>query len=137
MRTKDYLYSIKYESKELDRMNDRILEAELTLLPSAIRYDADKVQTSPEDPMLHMIAEVAHLKGDLAVRVERLTKRRRKAYDMIDKLEDSRHRVVLQEFFLGDWRVTMEDVASTMNYSVREVYNLYSQAIALLPKTVQ
>ena len=137
MRTKDYLYSIKFESKELDRMNDRIMEAELTLLPSAIRYDADKVQTSPEDPMLHMIAEVASLKGDLAVRVERLTKRRRKAYDMIDKLEDSRHRVVLQEFFLGDWRVTMEDVASTMNYSVREVYNLYSQAIALLPKTVQ
>lgn len=137
MRTKDYLYSIKYESKELDRMNDKIMEAELTLLPSAIRYDADKVQTSPDDPMLRVIAEVAHLKGDLAVRVERLTKRRRKAYDMIDELEDSRHRVVLQEFFLGDWRVTMEDVADTMHYSVREVYNLYSQAISLLPKSVQ
>lgn len=137
MRTKDYLYSIKYESKELDRMNDRIVEAELTLLPSAIRYDADKVQTTPDDPMLRMIAEVDSLKGDLAVRVERLTKRRRKAYDMIDTLEDSRHRQVLQEFFLGSWRTTMEDVAVSMSYSVREVYNLYSQAISLLPKSVQ
>ena len=41
-------------------------ELESCLLPAAIRYDKDKVQTSPEDPMSKIVAEINELEKEMA-----------------------------------------------------------------------
>lgn len=49
MNVKQFLYSFRDEQTEIDELNDRIYELEMSLLPSGIRYDQEKVQTSPSD----------------------------------------------------------------------------------------
>jgi len=58
---RDELYRILAAPKELDRRirirAEKYQEILLTMIPGAIRYDQDRVQTSPEDKMLAAIAE--------------------------------------------------------------------------------
>lgn len=57
---RDELYRILAAPKELDRRirirAEKYQEILLTMIPGAIRYDQDRVQTSPEDKMLAAIA---------------------------------------------------------------------------------
>lgn len=133
---KDFLLQIRKEQKELSQLNDKIREIELSLLPSAIRYDTDKVQTSPDDPMLQMLAVVADYKADMVKRVELLTKRRRKAFALINTLEDSRQRQVLQLYFLDPGRLRMYQVAERIGYTDRETYRFYQAGLDILSVNV-
>ena len=57
--------------KEIKRVSNRIEDLRLMMLPSAIRYDADKVMSSPSDPMMKFAERLDELekeKSKLAVK---------------------------------------------------------------------
>ena len=132
MKAREYLKQIKREQIEICRLQEQIDTAEASLLPKAIRYDLDKVQTSPEDPMYSVLAEVDEYKQEMLKRVHRLTLRRRKAIRMLDQLKDSRQRQVLFLYYLDPGLLTMEQVAEKMIYSEREAWRKHDTAIAKL-----
>ena len=132
MGARDFLNQVRHEQRELNQLQDMIRQAELSLLPSGIRYDLDKVQTSPDDPMFRMLAKVADYQTDMRKRLELLTAKRKKAFAMIGRLEDSRHRQVLQLYFLDPDRLKMREVAERIGYSEPETYRLYKSALDIL-----
>lgn len=134
MGAKEFLDQVRHEQKELNQLQDLIRQAELSLLPSGIRYDLDKVQTSPDDPMFRTLAKVADYQVDMQKRLELLIAKRQKAFAMIGRLTDSRHRQVLQLYFLDPDRLKMHEVADRMKYSERKTYDLYKEALELLEK---
>lgn len=134
MGARDFLEQVRHEQKELNQLQDLIRQAELSLLPSGIRYDLDKVQTSPDDPMFRMLAKVADYQTEMRKRLELLTLKRQQAFAMIGELEDSRHRQVMQLYFLDPDRLKMREVAERMGYSERKTYELYLEALEILEK---
>lgn len=128
---KGYFYSIKSEITEIKELKGRIEELEvLATGMHGIAYDKDKVQTSPDgDVMSSKLIKVEEYRDKLKDKVEHLNQRRIQAQDMIDRLDDSRERQVLDLFFLSDQQNGMHQVAQMMHYSERETYLIYQLAI--------
>lgn len=134
MTVKQFLYSVRDEQKEIEELTDRIYEMRMSLIPSGIRYDTDKVQTSPEDKLSECEAKIADYSTLLGQKKEALIQRRHRAQEMIDLLEDSRERQVLDIYFLSVKRPNMREVAVIINYSVQQTFRIYSTAISRLEK---
>lgn len=132
VKVKEYLRQIKREQIEICRLQEQIDTAEASLLPKAIRYDLDKVQTSPEDPLYAVLSEVEEYKKEMMKRTHRLILRRRKAIRMLDQLKDSRQRQVLFLYYLDPGLLTMNQVAEKMIYSEREAWRKHDTAISKL-----
>ena len=60
-----FLNSARVLHWEWLRLKAKHDELESCLLPAAIRYDKDKVQSSPEDPMSKVVAEVMELEKEM------------------------------------------------------------------------
>lgn len=73
-------------------------------------------------------------KFELEERITRLRKKGRilkaEILEKIDLLEDSRHCEILEGYLIECQSI--EDIADDMGYSVRRIYQLYSQAIDLI-----
>lgn len=130
MGVKEFLRSVRRERLEIERMAERIQEKESALLPAAIRYDIDRVQSTPSDPMFEVVADIERYKKTLLKRYRRLIQRKEKAARMIDTLEDSRHRQVLQLYILDG--LSMVGAADKMGYTDRAAYMFYAEALRIL-----
>ena len=53
-----FFKTVRNERADIETLQLRIKELQLSLLPRGIRYDSDKVQTSPSDQMLEVAAKV-------------------------------------------------------------------------------
>lgn len=136
MTVKQFLYSVRDEQKEIEELTDRIYEMQMSLLPSGIRYDTDKVQTSPEDKLSECEAKIADYSMLLGQKREALIQRRHRAQEMIDLLEDSRERQVLDIYFLSVKRLSMEDVSAMIGYSRKQTFRIYKSALQNLIVTL-
>ena len=105
-------------------------ELRACLLPGAIRYDRDRVQSTPTDKMADVIVRVDELDRE----IEQL--RREKASlvieisDAIETLEDDNEKTVLTEFYIA--RAPMTEVADAINYSVRRAYHFRKMGVTHL-----
>jgi DNA-directed RNA polymerase specialized sigma subunit len=136
MTVKQFLYSVRDEQKEIEELTDRIYEMRMSLLPAGIRYDTDKVQTSPEDKLSECEAKIADYSMLLGQKKEALIQRRHRAQEMIDLLEDSRERQVLDIYFLSVKRLSMEDVSAMIGYSRKQTFRIYKSALQNLIMTL-
>lgn len=134
MKAREYFKQIKREQIEIVQLQEKIDTAEASLLPKAIRYDLDKVQTSPENPMYDVLAEIEEYKKEMLKRTHRLILRRRKAIRMLDQLSDTRQRQALFLYYLDPSLLTMEQVGEKMIYSEREAWRIHDAAMAKLEK---
>ena len=102
------------------------------LLPSGIRYDLDKIQTSQGDPMGAMVAKAV----DLDKEVQALNELRFKtliALTMdIHMLEDETEIVVLMSYFIA--RQPMDELAEELHYSISGIYNKKDMSVRHLAK---
>lgn len=135
-KAKALLYQVRDEQKEINIIREQIAQAELALLPSAIRYDQDKVQSSPSDPMIRMAEKVEKYEAELQKRLIQLTDKRTRATRMIGRMKDSRYRKVLTLYFLDERHLTMEQVAKIIGYEISNTYKIRSRALRALNKRV-
>ena len=126
--TYDFLLGPRRITDEIWRKDLRRQELRSCLLPSGITYDKDKVQTSPEDSMARIMAEVDELEGQIdalqrsrAFEILRISR-------VIDQMEDPREATVLDAYYLG--RKSMQEIADHLHYSERHVYRLRSEGVA-------
>lgn len=125
--TFDYLMQIRKKENAIRRMTLRCEELRSCLLPGAIRYDKDRVQTSPQDKVSEIIAKV----DELERMIEDL--RTEKAMlvieigDKVELLTDDNEKTVLAEFYIG--RVPMAKVAADINYSIQHAYRLRKRGV--------
>lgn len=129
MNAKALLYQVRDEQKEIDIIRRKIEEAELALLPSGIRYDRDKVQASPDDPMTKLAVKLDRYEAELRKHQAALLAKRTKAFRMVSQLTDSTQRQVLELYFLGGRRIRMWEVAQIIGYSEQSTYRIYKDAL--------
>lgn len=138
MKAKKILYQVRDARRECQQLEEQLTDCYLNLLPSGIRYDLDKVQSSPSgDAMADAVAYAAKYEQQLRKRIALLNKLRSEAFTLIGMLEDSRHRQILQLYFLSTESghdYTMQMVADKIGYSRQHTIRLYNEALATIDK---
>lgn len=129
MSVKGELYRIRNTQKEINELKQRIDEEYYSLLPQAIRYDLDKAQTSPQDRMPDVMGRIDEHTRIMCDRLSHLLVRKQWAEHLINKLEDTRQRQVLDLYFLSVERMTMKKIADKMGYSEQQTFRYYSEGL--------
>lgn len=135
-KAKALLYQVRDEQREINIIRNLMWQAEMDILPSGIRYDKDSVQSSPEDHMLETVTryskDMDKYRKQLDRHLRSIAPKRSRAIAMIARLQDPAQRQVLELFFLDSRRLTMEQVAEAMGYSVRQTFYIYKAALKRL-----
>jgi DNA-directed RNA polymerase specialized sigma subunit len=100
-------------------------ELESCLLPAAIRYDKDKVMTSPEDQMSKIVAEVNELEKEMNELQVKKSKQIELIYNAINSLESAEERTTLTMRYIN--RVPVAIIAEAMGYSEQRIYQFMNQ----------
>lgn len=99
------------------------------MLPGAIRYDKDTVQSSPQDPMLIFAEKM----DELLQKAKSLELAYMQQYTEVEAMAnslDDAHRDVIKLRYLADYGAPQ--IAIELNYSESTVYKLKREAIKLL-----
>lgn len=105
-------------------------ELRASLLPSGIRYDTDKVQTTPEDKLARLMAEIDRLEREIA---ELKLEQARAIADIegvISQMQRENVAEALTRFYIR--REKIDDIAEGMGYVPRHVYTLIQMGIDTL-----
>ena len=130
-----FLNSARVLHWEWLRLKAKHDELESCLLPAAIRYDKDKVQSSPEDPMCKIVTEVMELEKEMK-RIQ-LSKARQiaKIDQAISSLESDEQRTALTMRYVN--RIPVTDIAEAMGYAEPTIYKLMNQGGEIIAKSIR
>ena len=127
-----FLNSARVLHWEWLRLKAKHDELESCLLPAAIRYDKDKVQTSPEDPMAKIVAEIS----ELEVEMNKIQLKKSQQIARIDKaistLGSDEERTALTMRYIN--RIPVTDIAEAMGYSIKRIYQFMDRGGAQIAK---
>lgn len=129
---KDYFRQIRREQFEIIHLTEMIKSEEQSLLPSAIRYDREKVQTSPEDVLSKSVAKITELEREYAESLVTLKSNKANAEAMLKDLDNPDEREVMRWYYMsfnGRNPYTWDDVAVRMAYTKRWILKLHGNAI--------
>lgn len=127
----EFLNSARVLHWQYLRLKAKHDELETCLLPAAIRYDKDKVQTSPDDQMSKICAEIHELELEMA-------KVQRKKFIQIEKIEKAvnaladEERTALTMRYIN--RVSVSAIAKAMGYSEQRIYQFMDKGGAQIAK---
>lgn len=134
-RVYDYLLRVRKLELSIWRLCLQHDELQSCLLPAAIRYDKDKVQTSPEDKLSDVAAAVL----DLEKKIQELRHQKAKLVleinTAINALPDEKESGILTAYYIK--RMSMEDVADKVGYSVQHTYRLRKRGVTHLAEILK
>lgn len=127
-----FLKQIRVKRRELIILENTMRELRLMLMPSGIRYDLDKVQTSPEDRLSQSVADLLSVERRQRRQMERLMSDLAKAEKLIEGMPTPEYRELIRlRYVAGIKPLTWEQVAEEMGYSSDHVRGkLHGKAIA-------
>lgn len=108
---------IQYEIRGKMAMRE---EYESMLYPSGIRYDLEKVQTSPRDRMPEIVAKLDFIDRFLAQLSREYADASDEAEKLISMLENPLSQMIFTMYYLGG--VKIRDIAANQNYSIDGIY---------------
>lgn len=122
------------------RIRARIREEELrkerlyySLLPSGIRYDAEKVKSSPRDPMPAYIAEAEEIDELIRSLKDMLREAENEILSAIVVLDVTEALIIRYRYVDG---LSWEKVAREVNYSRRHMFRIYRESIIKLDQSL-
>jgi DNA-directed RNA polymerase sigma subunit (sigma70/sigma32) len=128
-----FLKQIRTKRRELGILENSIREMRFMLMPSGIRYDLDKVQTSPEDRLSQSVADLVAVERRQKRQIDRLMSDIAKAEKLIETMPTPEYRELIRLRYVsgGLKLMTWEQVAEQMGYSADHVRGkLHGKAIA-------
>ena len=123
----EYMMQVRRIELRIRRISLQIEELESCLLPQGIRYDRDKVQTSPEDVLSKIAGKISDLEK---LRTELARERALlllEMQDMVDRIENELERFVLEAYYLS--RLSMREIAEMIPCSIQHAYRLRKRGL--------
>lgn len=131
MTGKEYMERIRNVRREIRLLEEQILRD--TVYASnvkAIRYDVDRVQTSPDgDRMADIISGIVGAEDKLYKKVTDLMQKEEEARQYLIQLREEYERVLVLHYFEG---LKWEDVADKIGYDDKYIYDVKSRALDAL-----
>lgn len=136
MTGKEYMESIRNVRREIRLLEEQILRD--TVYASnvkAIRYDVDRVQTSPDgDRMADIISGIVGAEERLYNKIRYLMKQEDEARRLLIQLREEQERVLVLHYFNG---LKWDDVAEQTGYSLSRVYEIKNDGLHELTLILQ
>lgn len=118
---RDVERTLKNKRDELEALRYRASGA------GGIRYDKDKVQTSPSDYLSMAIADIIEIEKQIEEDAASVEDIKGSAYAIVRKMESPDQRALIEWFYLNG--VSMNETAEHMNMSERTAYYLRDDAL--------
>lgn len=123
------VYEFLSRPKKFD-MRIKMLEAKRAglmscLQPSGIRYDLDKVQSSPEDPMSRVAAEIDAIDREIISLQQEKAGAIVEICDAIDQLTNGNEKTVLTLYWVHGHKLA--DIAEILGYTRDWAYKIYNR----------
>lgn len=125
--TYEFLDSVRKMEAEIVKKQLQHDELQSCLLPKAITYDSDRVQTSPDDAMSKIASRVLDLEKEIRQMRARKANRIVMVSTAISKLESDTEQIILMAFYVG--RLPASRIAEITHYTVRGVYKVKHRAV--------
>lgn len=133
--TYNYLLRVREQEWTIWRLTLQHDELQSCLLPAAIRYDKDVVQTSPEDKLSAIASAVIELEGRIQQLQHQKARLLMEINAAIDKLPDDKESAVLTAYYIK--RMTMESVAEKIGHSVQHAYRIRKRGVVHLSEILK
>lgn len=127
MRAKEYLGQIRRLERQIIRTREEIERNRALLLGAGLDYSKDRIQTTPEDMLSRVMAEIVDLEAEQAERIRLLSKTRDRIIEEISALPDFRHGELLYLRYVEGRR--LEEIAVAMNLSFGRVRHMHGEAL--------
>jgi hypothetical protein len=138
---KEFFRQIRKEQAEIRHLEALISKTRLSLLPQGFRYDTDKVQTSPADPITEKAAIIADYTRQLNESLSKLVKRKIEAEQLIMSLDNTDERDIMRLYYMETQEASntkervsysWDQVASEKYMNKRWVLKLHGRALVHL-----
>lgn len=125
------------------RDNDRILRSKRDELDAlrykasgagAIRYDKDRVQTSPQDYMSMAMNDILKIEKQIEEKEGILEEMKGKAYSIVRMIPVTEHRILIEWYYLNG--LSMLATADKMSIAERTAYYLRDDALESFGKVM-
>lgn len=129
MRAKieQYLEGIAHADEKLHQLEMEIERLEQVARGcGAIKYDKERVQTTPQNTVEDNIIKLVEAKHDLELMKSALATRRAEGYKYISKLSDSEYQIVNDMYFKN---IPIKKIAIHRHYSLRTAQRLHTKAL--------
>ena len=113
---------------------EKILQLESSLIGRGVRYDTDRVQTSPKDNMSEVVSEIVTIEKNIYERNLLRANIISEIYRKLNSLDNPRHSQILHRYYLMNR--TFSDIAEEMNLSAKWVSKLHVDALKALAETL-
>lgn len=129
----DYLNQIRTTEKAMARLELAIQQTYFSLYPGAVRYDKDRVNVSPDDPMAETFSKLDEMERELKRIYHNKAEYLREIYQNIEQKmpEDSAAHImeknVVVAYYIG--RKSIAKISEELNYSVQHVYRLRNSGV--------
>ena len=130
-----FLNSARVLHWEWLRLKAKHDELESCLLPAAIRYDKDHIQSSPCNQMEDVMARIDLLDRDIEAMKKDKARFIMDVSDMISLIPSDDEKVILLAFYVGNKR--MKAVSDMVNYSLNWTYELRKRGVKHLGEIVR
>lgn len=112
--------------KKIKAKKETRLQLLMSLYPGAIRYDKDKVQTTPQDKMSDIMAQIDDLDHEIEDLRDQLRSSRQQVADMARELEPMQERIIILRYVDG---LKWDDVARAVHRSARTVHRIHKDTV--------
>ena len=134
METKMFLREIRHTIREVGLLEMKLEYLRKSTLPGGIAYDRVRVQTSSDDKISEIMAEIGDLETQLEEDIISLMSNITRARSMIRSLDSSIQRDVLTRYYLPDISPTDElptwrDIAISLHFSEGRVLHIHGEAL--------
>lgn len=128
MTGKEYMQRIRDVKREIRLLEEQIIRQEVYASNAkAIRYDIDRVQTSPVgDNMAEIVADIVESTYKLRDKILKLMKQEDEARLYLVRLREEHERVLVLHYFDG---LKWEDVAEKIGYDDKYIYDVKNKAL--------
>lgn len=131
----DFLNSVRVLHWQWLRLKAKHDELESCLLPSGIRYDKDKIQSSPEDQISRIVARINELEHKMnAVQLAK-SKRIEEIDKAISAIKSEEERTALTMRFIN--RLPVSYIAEQMGYAEPTIYKFMNQGGEQIAKSIR
>lgn len=130
----EFLNSVRTYDLQLMRLATQKRALEMCLLPSGIRYDKDKVQTSPEDQLSKICADIDRINCEMAHIGIKKAQRIVEIEKIIDELPEEEQKIVMTLCYIE--HKSIQGIADKLGYSTDWVYKKRRKATEIIARKI-
>lgn len=129
-----FLGQVRGYDNKIKRLERTIESLRYNLMPGAIRYDKDRVDSSPQDNMSELFGKIDAYERELEEEYHKKAAAVLLVDDALNKMDDTKERIVLKEYYIG--KISIQDIADGLGITVRHCFRLRNNGVSIFAEVM-